>query len=115
MSSSTSRAFNSSGKAALKWVGATKNDVLQKNPGSKGQKVLAGIENVESQAEKKYGSKASYIQIQGSKLHKSSKDPNEKLDVVTVSIHTEKGTRLESDHVREDGTSTQKTTRSGGK
>ncbi|KAM3416882.1 hypothetical protein BST61_g8470 [Cercospora zeina] len=48
------------------------------------------------------------------KLHKSSKDPNEKLDVVTISIHTEKGTRLESDHVREDGTSTKKTTRSGG-
>lgn len=49
----------------------------------------------------------------GAKLHKSTKDPKEKLEVITVSVETERGTRLESDHAREDGTSTQKTARAG--
>ena len=42
----------------------------------------------------------------GAKLHKSTKDTDEQTEVVTDSIHTEKGTRLESGHAREDGTST---------
>lgn len=50
----------------------------------------------------------------GDKLHKSSKDPNEKLVVITVSVHTANGTRLATAHTREDGTTTQKTTRAGG-
>lgn len=37
------------------------------------------------------------------------------MEVVTVSIHTEKGTRLESGHAREDGTSTKHETRAGRK
>lgn len=48
-------------------------------------------------------------------MHKSHKDPGETLEVITVSVETEKGTRLESDHAREDGSSTQKVTRAGGK
>ena len=55
----------------------------------------------------------SNLRVRGTKLHKSTKDSNEQMEVVTVSVHTEKGTRLESDHAREDGTITKHETRSG--
>jgi hypothetical protein len=43
-----------------------------------------------------------------------SKDPNEILDVITVSTENEKGIRLEFYHARVDGTSTQKLSQAGG-
>nr|POE71816.1 hypothetical protein CFP56_11692 [Quercus suber] len=53
MSSTASRAFSSSSKkAALRWVGGSKSDILAHNPGNKGQKVVEGIDNVGAEAEK---------------------------------------------------------------
>lgn len=49
----------------------------------------------------------------GTKLHTSTKDPNETRRVITVNIETAKGTNLESNHARDDGTSSQHVTRSG--
>jgi len=37
------------------------------------------------------------------------------MDVVTISVHTESGTRLVSGHAREDGTLTKHETRAGTK
>ncbi|KAI9803815.1 MAG: hypothetical protein M1825_001695 [Sarcosagium campestre] len=115
MSSVASRAFSStSGKNALKRLGATVADIKAQNPGKDVGPVLNAINRIEADAEKRHGSKAAVLRIQGAKLHKSTKDQTEALEVITISIETEKGTRLESDHAREDGTSSQKLTRAGG-
>lgn len=53
MSSAASRAFSSSGNKALKWVGATKADIINQNPGKNGAKVVKAIEALEADAEKK--------------------------------------------------------------
>lgn len=53
MASTGSRAFSSSAKIALRWVGATKNDILVQNPGEKGKNALEAIESIEAAAEKK--------------------------------------------------------------
>lgn len=53
MSSTGSRAFSSSTKAALRWAGATKNEILSQNPGDKGKQALKAIEAIEAAAEQK--------------------------------------------------------------
>lgn len=53
MSSATSRALSTSSKTALKWVGATKTDIINQNPGKNGAKVVQAIEALEADAEKK--------------------------------------------------------------
>lgn len=53
MASTGSRAFGTSTKAALKWVGATKADILTQNPGEKGKQALKAIEKIEAAAEQK--------------------------------------------------------------
>jgi len=106
------RAFGTASKRALEWKGATPQRILDIN-GAKGQKAIDGIRSVEHAAEEKYPGKASYIKIQGTKLHPSHKDPNETQNVITVSVHTANHTRLLSGHVREDGSSSVRTTRNG--
>lgn len=83
-------------------------------PRQERRNVIKAIEKLEAEAERKYGDKAAVIRIQGAKLHMSTKDPNDKKEVVTVSVHTEGGTRLESGHAHEDGTATSHVTRAGG-
>jgi hypothetical protein len=53
MASTGSRAFGTSTKAALKWVGATKADILTQNPGERGKQALKAIEKIEVAAEQK--------------------------------------------------------------
>jgi hypothetical protein len=53
MTSTGSRAFGTSTKAALKWVGATKADILTQNPGERGKQALKAIEKIEVAAEQK--------------------------------------------------------------
>ncbi|RBQ86393.1 hypothetical protein VDGD_20757 [Verticillium dahliae] len=55
---------------------------------------------------------ASY-EIQGAKAHKSSKDPNETQDVITLGFYSARGTRIGSAHAREDGTYTFQASRAG--
>lgn len=49
----------------------------------------------------------------GAKAHKSSKDPNETQDVITLAFYSHKGTRIGSAHAREDGTYTFQASRAG--
>ncbi|KAK2858367.1 hypothetical protein FQN49_004798, partial [Arthroderma sp. PD_2] len=47
---------------------------------------------------------AAEAKIQGTRPHRSSRDPADKKDVITVSYHDEKGTRILSIHAHSDGT-----------
>jgi hypothetical protein len=53
MSSAASRAFSTSGKNALKRLGATVADIKAQNPGKDVTKVLAAIDKIEADAEKR--------------------------------------------------------------
>ncbi len=60
-------------------------------------------------------SKANLI-LRGTKLHKSTEDPNEEMDVLTVVVQAKKGKKdilLLSGHIREDGTFKTHETRTG--
>ncbi|SMR61354.1 unnamed protein product [Zymoseptoria tritici ST99CH_3D1] len=112
---SGARVFSTSSKSTLDWVGGTLADIVAANPGQDGENAAQGARKVEKAAEEKYGDKAAKIVVQGTKLHTSTKDPNETQQVITLSVETAGGTRLESNHVRADGTTTQVVTRAGGK
>ncbi|KAF2150082.1 hypothetical protein K461DRAFT_281327 [Myriangium duriaei CBS 260.36] len=45
--------------------------------------------------------------IQGAHPHQSAKDKNDKKPVITVSYHTERGTRIMTIHAHDDGTWTE--------
>ncbi|KAF2150846.1 hypothetical protein K461DRAFT_296079 [Myriangium duriaei CBS 260.36] len=109
---SASRAFSTSAKKALVWVGATELDLIAAN-GSRGPKVVEAVHAIEAHAEAMYPGKASVLKIQGTKLHKSTKDPNETEEVVSVSVLTESGTRLLSGHAQASGGFTTHTARAG--
>ncbi|KAM5441266.1 hypothetical protein MferCBS31731_003695 [Microsporum ferrugineum] len=51
--------------------------------------------------------------IQGSQAHKSTKDPADTKHVVTLAMYDENDVRVGSAHIHEDGTFTDKMTRSG--
>lgn len=53
MSSAASRAFSTTGKNALKRLGATVEDIKAQNPGKDVTKVLAAIDKIEADAEKR--------------------------------------------------------------
>ena len=53
MSSAASRAFSTSGKNALKRLGATVADIEAQNPGKDVKKVLAAVDKIEADAEKR--------------------------------------------------------------
>jgi len=53
MSSAGTRAFSTGGKRALRWAGATKNDIINQNPGKDGAGVIKAIEKLEVEAERK--------------------------------------------------------------
>ncbi|KAJ4386534.1 hypothetical protein N0V93_009431 [Gnomoniopsis smithogilvyi] len=62
-----------------------------------------GVETASKSIESNYP-KVTEAVIQGSQPHKSHKDKNDEKEVITVSYHTEKGTRVTSIHVHEDQT-----------
>ncbi|KAG9644220.1 hypothetical protein KCU64_g11431, partial [Aureobasidium melanogenum] len=53
MSSAGTRVFSTGGTRALRWAGATKNDIITQNPGKNGANVIKAIEKLEAEAEKK--------------------------------------------------------------
>jgi hypothetical protein len=53
MSSAASRAFSTSGKNAIKRLGATVADIKAQNPDKDVTKVLAAIDKIEADAEKR--------------------------------------------------------------
>ncbi|KAF3029614.1 hypothetical protein E8E12_000844 [Didymella heteroderae] len=59
--------------------------------------------------------KITEAKIQGSIPHKSAKDPSDDKDVVTVSYHTDSGTRITSIHAHDDSTWNEYPSRNAGK
>lgn len=53
--------------------------------------------------------------VRGSEPHKSSKDPSDSKEVITISYHTAKGTRVTSVHVHNDATYKEFPSRNAGK
>ncbi|CAD0114710.1 unnamed protein product [Aureobasidium uvarum] len=53
MSSAGTRVFSTGGTRALRWAGATKNDIIAQNPGKNGANVIKAIEKLEAEAERK--------------------------------------------------------------
>ncbi|KAJ5943167.1 hypothetical protein N7516_003335 [Penicillium verrucosum] len=94
MSLQNIRNFSSSaGRKLLKLVGkVTLEDVRSVN----GPKVM-------SANHQQYNTAAGY-EIQGEMAHKSSKDPSDPDDVLTIAFYSQNGTRLLSGHVHENGT-----------
>ncbi|KAK2759996.1 hypothetical protein FQN54_002732 [Arachnomyces sp. PD_36] len=56
---------------------------------------------------------ATEAQIQGTRPHRSSRDPTDTKEVITVSYHDERGVRLLSIHAHSDGTWNEFLSRSG--
>lgn len=50
MFSAGPRGFSSGGKRALRWVGATKKDFSDQNPGENGPRVIEAVEKIEALA-----------------------------------------------------------------
>ncbi|KAK4899984.1 hypothetical protein LTR27_002747 [Elasticomyces elasticus] len=88
--------------ASLQWTSSAA-EIIEANPVKAGKAVLAGAKAVEGEIEKRLGDKITESKFQGNNLHKSSKDPKEKLRVVTVSAHTSRGTSKMSGHIDENG------------
>ncbi|KAK3900752.1 hypothetical protein C8A05DRAFT_35602 [Staphylotrichum tortipilum] len=74
--------------------------VSLKNLPANYQKAVAAVSKA---MENKYP-KVTDAKIQGSTPHKSHKDKSDAKDVITVSYHTAKGTRITSVHAHEDST-----------
>lgn len=53
MSSAGTQVFSTGGTRALRWAGATKNDIITQNPGKNGANVIKAIEKLEAEAERK--------------------------------------------------------------
>lgn len=51
MSSAGTRALSTGGKRTLLWVGATRSDIINQNPGKNGAGVIKAIEKLEVAAE----------------------------------------------------------------
>ncbi|DAA78391.1 TPA_exp: hypothetical protein A8136_4367 [Trichophyton benhamiae CBS 112371] len=101
MQTTTKRFFSIVGRVSV-------GDVQLKNGSGWG----SGFSIALPQLREKYPTAISAI-IQGSQAHKSTKDPSDTKSVVTLAMYDEKGVRVGSAHIHEDGTFTDKMTRSG--
>ncbi|KAK2777403.1 hypothetical protein CKAH01_12088 [Colletotrichum kahawae] len=106
------RGFSTTARKLLELVGKVSlQDVKQVNETS-GAQWAENVQIVASSIESQRTDVVSY-EIQGAKAHKSSKDPNETQDVITLAFYSARGTRIGSAHAREDGTYTFQSSRAG--
>ncbi|KAG5760586.1 hypothetical protein H9Q72_011301 [Fusarium xylarioides] len=70
--------------------------------GDKGSKWADSVTGTASAVEEQYPTVTGY-EIQGAKAHKSSRDPTDPDDVITLAFYSVNGTRLLSGHVHENG------------
>ncbi|GIJ99640.1 hypothetical protein Aspvir_003641 [Aspergillus viridinutans] len=104
MSLNTIRNFSSTAKRhILSLIGKVTIEDVRKTNGSKGDEWVASVQKIRDEVETQYNVVTSY-EIQGAKAHKSSKDPTDPDDVITVGFYSQNGTRLLSGHVHADGT-----------
>ncbi|CAK1362661.1 uncharacterized protein RHO25_007083 [Cercospora beticola] len=92
---------------AVKYIGSTSKQSI---PAA----FQAATNKASETIEKKYP-KVQDAKIQGAQPHKSSKDPNDPKQVITISYHTAKGTRVTSVHVHDDNTFVEFPSRNAGK
>ncbi|GIK01781.1 hypothetical protein Aspvir_005822 [Aspergillus viridinutans] len=92
MQRSPARLFEITGKISVDDV------VARSGPGWKG-----GINAAVPKLRAKYPRAATAL-FNGSQAHKSVKDPSDPKQCVTLSMFSEKGTRIGSAHIHEDGT-----------
>ncbi|ODA80586.1 hypothetical protein RJ55_03545 [Drechmeria coniospora] len=98
----SARGFSTTARRLLRLVGRVSlEDVLQLND-KDGPKWVGNVQGVASAIESQRSDVASY-EIQGAKAHKSSKDPTETQNVITLAFYSIKGTRVGSAHACEDG------------
>ncbi|KAL3429150.1 hypothetical protein BDV09DRAFT_180876 [Aspergillus tetrazonus] len=104
MSVNSARNFSSTAKRTiLGLIGKVTLDDVRSLNGSSGDKWVSSVKKIRDDIESKYPTLTGY-EIQGAKAHKSSKDPTDDDDVLTIAFYSQNGTRLLSGHVREDGT-----------
>ncbi|KAH1414973.1 hypothetical protein KXV70_004899 [Aspergillus fumigatus] len=90
-------------KNILSLIGkVTLEDVKSLN-GPKGDQWVSSVKKLRDSVETQYPTLTGY-EIQGAKAHRSSKDPTDDDDVLTIAFYSQNGTRLLSGHVHEDGT-----------
>ncbi|KAB8253551.1 hypothetical protein BDV32DRAFT_156041 [Aspergillus pseudonomiae] len=92
MQRTSARLFEITGKISVE-------DVAKKS----GQGWKTGINKAVPGLRSRYP-RAKTAEFNGDQSHKSSKDPSDPKDVVTLAMFSERGTRLGSAHIHEDGT-----------
>ncbi|GIK07237.1 hypothetical protein Aspvir_002895 [Aspergillus viridinutans] len=102
MSRNITRGFQSASKTLIRYAGASLEDLVASN-GADGPE-WSGSTNSICNAIEKADARITVADIQGSKAHPSSKDREDKQQVITVGLHTNAGTRIGSLHVHQDGT-----------
>ncbi|EEQ28142.1 hypothetical protein McanMca71_006985 [Microsporum canis] len=89
----------------------TPQDVESKN-GVNGPQWVSSIYDTRDHVESEYPAVTGY-NIQGALAHKSSKDPSDPHDVITLGFFSQNGTRFLSGHVHLDGSFKLAESRSG--
>ncbi|PYH99826.1 hypothetical protein BO71DRAFT_394047 [Aspergillus ellipticus CBS 707.79] len=104
MSLNTVRSISSTTKRSiLNLLGRVTEEDVRKTNGSSGSQWVSSLQKLKDDVESQYDSVTGY-EIQGAKAHKSSKDPSDPDDVITIGFYSQNGTRLLSGHVHENGT-----------
>ncbi|RAL06583.1 uncharacterized protein BO97DRAFT_401728 [Aspergillus homomorphus CBS 101889] len=104
MSLNTVRSISSTTKRSiLNLLGRVTEEDVRKTNGSSGSQWVSSLQKLKDDVESQYDSVTGY-EIQGAKAHKSSKDPADPEDVITIGFYSQNGTRLLSGHVHENGT-----------
>ncbi|QPH02573.1 hypothetical protein C2857_006785 [Epichloe festucae Fl1] len=100
-------------KRLLRLVGRVTLSDVERINGTDGPIWSENVKGVARSIESERTDVAAY-EIQGAMAHKSHKDPNETLKVITLTFYSSTGTRIGSAHAREDGTYSFRPSRSGG-
>ncbi|KAL9032874.1 MAG: hypothetical protein Q9180_006255 [Flavoplaca navasiana] len=87
-------------KRFISYVGKVKLEQLPKTWQKPVDDVLTAAEEADPNIKK--------AEIKGANPHKSHSDPNDPLEVISVRLLKESGSRVDSIHIHEDGTSKRK-------
>ncbi|KAK2752872.1 hypothetical protein FQN54_008025 [Arachnomyces sp. PD_36] len=101
MSRNITRGFQSTARTLIQFAGAGLQDIAVSN-GPAGN-IWEGMTKRVCDAIEKADPRIKVANVQGALAHRSSKDRNDKQDVITVGLTTSAGTRVGSVHVHLDG------------
>ncbi|KAE8400565.1 hypothetical protein BDV37DRAFT_286569 [Aspergillus pseudonomiae] len=94
---------STAGRGILKRIGKVDIEDVRRMNGVEGDKWVTSVNKVRDDIEAQYDGVKEY-EIQGARAHKSSKDPTDPDDVITIAFYSQNGTRQLSGHVHVDGT-----------